>query len=156
MRVEFVDTSILVELLDVPDRNANRAAVRMALAAKRRAAVTFVLPTAAVIETGNHIHHVKEGGARRRCARAFADLLRLTAAGEAPWTLFESVWDGVFLDAVRAGAGTATSLVEHFAHRSLSCGDLSVLAERDVYRNRVAKGTEVEIWTLDVALKSWP
>ncbi|HST65047.1 MAG TPA: hypothetical protein VLM05_07640, partial [Mycobacteriales bacterium] len=57
--------------------------------------------------------------------------------------------------AVCAGAGTAAGLVEHFAAQSLSCGDLSVVAERDVYRSRVAKTTEVTIWTLDLAMRSW-
>ena len=155
MRVEFVDTSILVELLDVPDRNANRESVSSELADKRRAHVHLILPTAAVIETGNHIHHVKDGTARHRCAKAFAQVLRLTAEGEAPWTLFESMWDGAFLTAVREGAGTATGIVEHFVAQSLSCGDLSVIAERDVYRSRVAKTTDVGIWTLDAAMKAW-
>jgi hypothetical protein len=112
--VEFVDTSILVEILNVPDRNANRASVLTDFAHKREAGAHFILPTAAVIETGNHIHHIRDGGARHRCATAFADLLRLTAAGRAPWTLFESMWDGAFLLAVRDGAGTAATIVEHF------------------------------------------
>ena len=59
MRVEFVDTSILVELLDVPDSNANRDAIRAAFATKR-GRVALILPTAAVIETGNHIHHIED------------------------------------------------------------------------------------------------
>lgn len=154
MRVEFVDTSVLVEILDVPDRNANRHAVVEELNGKRNR-VHFILPTAAVIETGNHIHHVKDGGARRKCARAFAEVLRLTAAGEAPWTLFESLWDGAFLDSVRSGAGTATDIVQHFVAQSLSCGDLTVVAERDIYRTRVPPSTEVGIWTLDVAMSAY-
>jgi hypothetical protein len=80
VRVEFVDTSILVEMLDVPDRNANRRTVLAEFQAKRRSGIHFILPTATVIETGNHVHHIKDGAARKRCAEAFADLLRLTAA----------------------------------------------------------------------------
>ena len=155
MRVQFVDTSILVEILNVPEMNSNRTEIRAALTDKLASGVRLILPTAAVIETGNHVHHIKDGGLRRRCAEAFADILRLTASGEALWTLFESTWDGLFLTTVRSGAGTATSLVQHFAAQSLSCGDLTVVAERDVYRSRVAKGTEVGIWTLDAAMAAW-
>jgi hypothetical protein len=155
VRVEFVDTSILVEMLDVPDRNANRDAVLAQFKAKRHSGIHFILPTASVIETGNHVHHIKEGSARLRCAEAFADLLRLTAAGQAPWTLFESIWDGEFLTAIRSGARTSTSMVEHCVAGTLSCGDLTVMAERDVYRSRVAKTTDVRIWTLDVAMQAW-
>jgi hypothetical protein len=153
--VEFVDTSILVELLDVPGRNTNRESVRRELDRRQQSYIHLILPTAAVIETGNHVHHIKDGTARHRCAEAFAHVLRLTAQGNAPWTLFESMWDGAFLTAVRDGAGTTTSMVDHFVAQSLSCGDLSVIAERDVYRSRVAKTTEVSIWTLDVAMKAW-
>ena len=155
MRVDFVDTSILVEILDVPGRNANRAAVLEHLAERMTSGVHLILPTASVIETGNHVHHIKDGHARRQCAQGFADVLRLTAAGEAPWSLFEVTWNGAFLTELRVGATTSMDLVEHAANQSLSCGDLSVIAERDVYRTRVASAADVRIWTVDQAMGAW-
>lgn len=104
MRVEFVDTSILVEFLDVPGKNSNRALVLEEFRRRRTAGVQFLLPTATVIETGNHVHHVKDGHARRRCAEGFAEILRLTAAGKAPWVLFEATWDSALLTAIGSGA----------------------------------------------------
>lgn len=155
MRVDFVGTSVLVEVLDVPGRNANRSAVLQEFHQRRAARVHLILPTAAVIETGNHVHHIKDGHLRRQCAEGFADILRLTASGEAPWTLFEATWNGPFLLELRTGATTSMDIVEHAANQSLSCGDLSVIAERDVYRTRVARGTDVRIWTVDHAMRAW-
>lgn len=155
MRVEFVDTSILVEFLDVPGRNANRERILKEFARRRRAGVQFLLPTATVIETGNHVHHVKEGHARRRCAEGFAEILRLTSAGKAPWVLFEATWDAAFLTALGSGVGTSMDIVEHAVKQSLSCGDLSIMAERDLYRSRVSPQTDVSIWTVDQAMDAW-
>lgn len=155
-QVELVDTSILVEILNVPGRNANRDAVLAGLRTRRTdQAVSLLLPTATVIETGNHIHHVSDGHARRKCAQAFADVLAQTVAGQAPWTLLNARWDGPLLEAIRGGAGTGMDLVAHAAKRCLSCGDLSVVAERDVYRSRVSDGIKVAIWTMDEGMSAW-
>ena len=154
-RVEFVDTSILVEFLNVPGRNKHREQVLADFKRKRASGVHFVLPTAAVIETGNHVHHIGDGSKRRSCARAFAELLRLTAAGKAPWVLFEARWDGALLTRLEQGAGTNMDIVEHAAQRGLSCGDLSVIAERNEYRQSVSKGAEVVIWSFDHAMSAW-
>ncbi len=151
-----MDTSILVEILNVPGRNANREVVLEQLRARRAdRSVTLLLPTATVIETGNHIHQVADGHARRRCAGGFAELLAQTVAGRAPWELLNAKWDGPLLEAIRGGAGTGMDLVDHAAKRCLSCADLSVVAERDVYRSRLSSSIEVVIWTMDEALRAW-
>lgn len=111
--VEFVDTSILVELIGVPGKAQQVDAVRAQLPDRARRRVDLVLPTAAVIETGNHIHHVGDGRARRRCATTFAGMLDLSARGEAPWVLHDATWDAELLDAIRTGSTTGSDLVEH-------------------------------------------
>jgi hypothetical protein len=155
-RAELVDTSILVEILNVPGRNAHRKVVLAELDERRSdQSVSLLLPTATVLETGNHIHQVPDGHARRRCAGGFAELLAQTVAGRAPWTLLNASWDGPLLEAIRAGAGTGMDLVEHAVQRCLSCADLSVVAERDAYRRRLSASIEVLIWTMDEALRAW-
>lgn len=155
-RVELVDTSILVEILNVPGKNGHHERVLGELDQKRTdSSISLMLPTATVIETGNHIHHVPDGHARRQCAKGFADVLALTVVGDAPWTLLNARWDGPLLDSIRGGAGTGMDLVEHATKQCLSCGDLSVVAERDDYRRRVSKGIKVVIWTVDEAMDAW-
>jgi hypothetical protein len=118
------------------------------------------LPTAAVIETGNHIHHVEDGHHRRRCANVFAGMLDLSARGEAPWVLHAATWDAGILDAIRTGCNTGLDLVEHAtcgSRAGLGCGDLSVIAERDLYRRtRVdPRSVEVLVWSADGLLKQY-
>ena len=155
-RVELVDTSILVEILSVPGRNAHHRRVLTELDQKRGAmSISLMLPTATVIESGNHVHHISDGRARRSCAERFAELLGLTVAGKAPWAPLTARWDNSLIEAIRSGAGTGMDLVEHATKQCLSCGDLSVVAERDEYKRRVSKGIEVEIWTVDEAMSAW-
>jgi hypothetical protein len=67
VRVEFIDSSILCNLLDIPGKNESHTTVLEEFRARALRGTTFVIPVAAVIETGNHIEQVNEGGHRRRC-----------------------------------------------------------------------------------------
>jgi hypothetical protein len=156
--VEFVDTSILLEILDVPGKAQNRLAVLAGLRERVAQRRQLILPT--VIETGNHIHHVADGAARRRCATDFAGVLDDSARGAAPWVLHDATWDAAVLDAIRGGCSTGADLVEHATRGrqgGLGTGDLSVLAERDLYRDRrVDRGSiDVRVWTTDAALGAY-
>ena len=151
--VDFLDTSVFVEILDVPFMNDHRADVLTEMDARLRAGVTFVLPTATVIETGNHIFQIAEGGARRRCADVFMRTLRRTAAGEAPWRLHERTWGRAFLTALCDGSRTGMDLCQHAATEQLGTGDLSIVVERDLFASRVQ--ARVRIWTLEESMSTW-
>ncbi|KND30813.1 hypothetical protein IQ63_27295 [Streptomyces acidiscabies] len=151
--VDFLDTSVFVEILDVPGRNEHRADIVVEMEKRRQAGVRFVLPTATVIETGNHVFQVKEGAARRSCAHRFMELLRRTALSEAPWTLHERTWDAAFLVRLCDGGCTRMDLAEHAVRQQLGTGDLSIVAERDLYASRLR--AEVRIWTLEATMGTW-
>lgn len=158
--VEFVDTSILLEILDVPGKAQHRAEVIAGLRERVDHRRQLILPTAAVIETGNHIHHLADGKARRRCAVDFAGVLDDSARGAAPWVLHDATWDAAVLDAIRGGCSTGVDLIEHATRGrqgGLGAGDLSVLAERDLYRDRRVdrKSLDVRVWTTDAALAAY-
>lgn len=153
--VEFIDTSVLVEVLNIPGRNSNHRLVLKQLKQKLAEGVQLVLPVATIIETGNHITHINEGSARRKCAQAFANLLELCAANQAPWVLHSASWDGAMLSSLCTGARTKMTLVQHAESRMLGSGDLSILAERDRYRERVSKGTVVRVWTQEQVMNQW-
>lgn len=72
------------------------------------------------------------------------------ALGKAPWTLYSSAWDSTFVQRLVAGGDSGLSLVEH-AIGKVGCGDVSILIEREVYRERTGL-TDVRIWTLDGGL----
>ncbi|WP_219469712.1 hypothetical protein [Nonomuraea rhizosphaerae] len=81
--VEFVDTSIQCNLLDIPGKNQNRAAVLQELKADKREC-RLILPVTTVIETGNHIAQLRDGRLRREYAEKLTALLELVIEGKAP------------------------------------------------------------------------
>jgi hypothetical protein len=150
--VWFVDTSVFTNLLDVPGRAQSKAQVLRDHQDRVKAGCGLVLPVATVIETGNHIAQVRNGDARRKAAERYSGVLRLVAVGKSPWRLHGAVWDAEFLRRLVAGGTTGLALVDHATHR-LGCGDLSILVEREVYRDRTGL-PDVRIWTLDAGLRA--
>ncbi|HEX4344931.1 MAG TPA: hypothetical protein VHZ31_05165 [Solirubrobacteraceae bacterium] len=59
----FIDTSVLVEILKVPGKSQNHERVTAELRARVESQESMILPTAAIIETGNHIAQVDDGTA---------------------------------------------------------------------------------------------
>jgi len=152
--VEFVDTSILCNLLEVPGKCQDRKQVIDELKSKREQRETdLLLPVTAIIETGNHIAQVSDGRVRRSCAQRLSGVLVTVIEGNAPWALNEVEWDAAHLRALVDGGSTGSSLIEH-ACNGLGCGDLNILIERDRYLARTS-GVRATIWTLDTLLKSY-
>lgn len=153
-RVEFVDTSILCNLLEIPGKCQDRTKVVEEYQAKREARdCDLLLPVTAIIETGNHIAQLSDGRKRRTCAERFTAMLRAVVKGEAPWALNEVEWNAAHLETLLAGGSTGSTLVEH-AGNGLGCGDLNILIERDRYVARTS-GVAATVWTLDNLLSSY-
>ncbi|MGW4421655.1 hypothetical protein [Streptosporangium sp. NPDC004631] len=150
-RVEFVDTSVLCNILDVPGKNQDRESVLRQLREEKREC-SLILPVTTVIETGNHIAQLSDGRVRRNRAERLGDLLELVITGRAPWVLHTVEWGEGFLRSLLTGAGTGTPFSDHVMAK-LGLGDLCILTERELYRTRVVN-VEVGIWTLDTQLRS--
>lgn len=103
--------SVLCSLLAIPDKDQNQDQVRSDFK-EFRAHADFVLPVTAIIETGNHIAQIKDGGRRRDCAVKFAEIIQMIVDRTAPWTLNSVEWDEAYLRSLLAGAGTGTRLVD--------------------------------------------
>ena len=88
MTVRFIDTSGMLNLLEVPEMCSDAEAVKEQWKEVLRAEDVLILPVATIIETGNHIAHISNGNARRTIAGKFGEYLRKTAEGEAPWQLY--------------------------------------------------------------------
>ena len=52
--VHFIDTSVLVELLNIPKMNERHAQAQTEYEALAAKGDVFVLPVAVLVETGNH------------------------------------------------------------------------------------------------------
>lgn len=152
--VVFLDSSVLFNLLDVPAKNSDRAAVVAEFQRLTSEATTFVFPVTAVIETGNLIAQLADGNARRACMDRFVEWLRKALMTTTPLAVSGVPWDESFLTALVDGGGNRMSLLE-FATAGLGSGDVSLLLEMDRYRGKVPSATPIRLWTLDKTLDSY-
>ncbi len=152
--VTFIDTSILTEILAVPGKSQRPEETVAELRERVGAGHTLVLPVAAIIETGNHIGQLPDGGARRRCAEGLTRFLGAIAREDAPWRMLGTSWDAAFLLRLCDGAADRPSLAE-MATQGVGVGDVSILAEVDGYRERVSRDVAIEIWTADAGLQAY-
>lgn len=144
--IVLVDTSILLNVLDVPGRNQDRAIVLAALSEHLEQNDHLLLPMAAIVETGNHIAHVPDGAKRRSAAQRFVGEIRKALQGEAPWRPVNfpsneqvSNWLHDFPDRAAAGIGF---------------GDLSIIKEWEACCARHPMSS-VKIWALDGHLQGF-
>lgn len=86
MTICILDTSVFCNILDVPAFNQDREDALSKLENYRTEGHTLLLPLAVIFETGNHIVHVSNVGARLEAARCFVDQVTKAIAGQAPWT----------------------------------------------------------------------
>ena len=84
--IVIVDTSVFLNVLDVPGFNQDREAALSLFNDYIEAGANLLLPIAAIFEAGNHIAQLADGQQRRRYAEAFKDRVREALAGQAPWT----------------------------------------------------------------------
>ncbi|MFI5720477.1 hypothetical protein [Nocardia sp. NPDC051750] len=150
--VVFVDTSILCNLVPVPGRDQDREYVQQELKLRLARREEFILPITTVVETGNFIAQLDNGGLRRSTAQRLADILRLICAGRAPWILHDVPWNRKFLEQLLDGADTQADYVTHAQNR-IGTGDLCILTERHQYYQRT--GVPAAIWTLDAGLNAY-
>ncbi len=144
--VIVVDTTVLLNVLDVPGRNQHRAVVLERFEEVTEAGASLLLPMAAVFEAGNHIAKLSHGQRRRRFAVIFCRQVHAALNGEAPWVLVPlpradqlSKWLGDFPDS---------------AMREVGMSDLSMIKawEEACSRNPHRR---VYIWSLDAGLRGY-
>lgn len=153
-KVLIIDTSILCVLLEVPGKETcgsqenfwNKEKVDEILNKEELEKTTFVLPLAAIIETGNHI--AQASSKRYETAQEFVKLIKLTADNTTPWAAFTEqshLWD----------AEKLKELADEFpelAKQKISLGDATIKRVAEYYSRL---GYRVEILTGDEGLKAY-
>ncbi len=149
MNVRFIDTSIMTNLLDIPFLNENRQIVLHEFEKLcKEQTDTLILPTATIIETGNHIVHIDDGNVRRSRAEKYSEYLLKTAQDEAPWTYIRydlAAEDLVFL----------SSHIVEYAMPGIGLGDLSIINQYEKYKERVPSIGRIMIWSFDGHLQGY-
>lgn len=153
-KVLIIDTSILCVYLEVPGKETcgsgnnkwNKQRVVDILEKEEKASTTFVLPLAAIIETGNHIAQARTK--RYETAQALAEIMEKAADEKTPWAAFTDqsvLWDA---------QGLKKLAVEwsQLAARKVSIGDATIKTVAEFYAKT---GCQVEILTGDHGLKAY-
>lgn len=153
--IVLLDTSVYLNVLDVPGFNQDRADVLTRFADSIQLGDYFLLPLAAVWETGNHIGDLENGQVRRTYAQILgADVIK-AFNGKVPYraTHFPDReeflrWLDDFPDMVMR------SKSEKKTREGMSLADLSIVKEW--HRNcDLHPMSRVRIWSLDSDLASY-
>ena len=141
----LVDTSIFVEILDVPQKASQHKQIMEQLREKIRRNEFLFLPMATILETGNHIAQNGNGDQRRRCAEKFVTQVQKALKGESPFKpmrFLESedlqLWLTDFPNSAMRGSGL---------------GDLSIIHDWQKQCS-INQARRVYIWSLDKHLLS--
>ncbi|MCT4621314.1 MAG: hypothetical protein N4A62_18235 [Marinisporobacter sp.] len=149
MNVHFIDTSVLVNILDIPNMNSDKERVLEEYRRlKESEKDTLLLPLATIIETGNHIAHIPNGGVRRSKGKAMAEMLKDMANGNAPWDYYEG-------EITRDDLLYFSKEFPDMAMQETGIGDLSIISAYNKYKESVPAIGRIRIWSLDTHLSAY-
>ena len=149
MNVRIIDTSVLVNILDIPNRNQNhKEAMDEFKILIKSNQDSLILPLATIIETGNHIAHIPDGNIRRDKAELFAKYLEKTAKGEAPWEYYCRELD-------KSDLVIMAKEFPDSATRETGIGDMSIIRAYEKYKAEIPAVGNIMIWSFDGHLQGY-
>ncbi len=149
--IVLLDTSVYLNILDVPVFNQDRESILATFEQSIQQSDYFLLPLAAVWETGNHIADLSDGQTRRTFAQRLVEDVGKAFKGDVPYraTHFPErmeflAWLAVFPDmAMRSKS-------ERKLREGVSLADLSIIMEWE--RNcGLHPMSRVRIWSLEAS-----
>jgi predicted nucleic acid-binding protein len=138
--IVIVDTSVLLNIMDVPGRNQRKDEVLDRLGVLIEAGDHLFIPMAAIVAVGNHIAQVKNGAHRRSAAERFVKEVRSALKDEAPWKPINFPSNQEVLSWLDAFPDSAT--------QGIGMGDLSIKKEWEELCQRHTL-SHVWVWALD-------
>lgn len=142
----LIDTSVMVEILNVPQKANNPQKVMAQFIRKSKAGCSFFIPFATILETGNHIAQNGDGRQKYECARHFVDLIEKSLAGITPFRVLQFFTQKDLREWLQEFPNSAK--------RGESFGDFSI--QKDLLRlHELSPREDISIWTLDGHLNSY-
>ena len=148
METVIVDTTVMLNILNVPRHNRERTEIMAALRDSTVGGAVFLLPLAAVFQTGNHIADLRDDGERRRYAAALQYRVRAALDKREGWAMTPlpdadrvKQWMTAFPQFVQRGAG-------------YDVNGLSIVQAWEAACRRVS-GQRVRIWSLNRRLQDY-
>ena len=146
MSIVLIDTSVFLNILDIPQHNQDRDTVFADLEVSIRNGDTLLLPMATIIETGNHISQVSDGRQRRQTAKRFCEKVIDAIDCNAPWSILR-FWESEQLKAWLAE-------FPDYAMRKIGVADLSIIKDWESVCEDLPD-RRVRVWSLDDDLSSY-
>lgn len=143
--IVIVDTSVFLNVLDVPDHNQNRVEVITILGACATRC-DLLLPWTAVLEAGNVVAKISDksdGRIRRERAALYKNHVLQAIAGKAPWK------PAKFPDAGEISAWLATFPDQ--AMQGIGMGDMAIIGLYEQQKTQFPS-RRVKVWTLETRL----
>ncbi len=146
-KIHFVDTSVFVELLNIPGMNDAHEEFTLEYHMLTQDEDMFVLPVATLIETGNHIAHIPDGGKRWEIANKFSDIVGKALLAEGNWSVIPQISTEILENILNSFPTQATG--------ATGFGDVSIIEQfEDYWKNKQPIG-EMRIWSRDHHLQSY-
>ncbi len=143
--VHFIDTSVLVELLNIPNMNKHHEQATNEYRQLAAKGDVFVLPVAVLIETGNHIAHISDGNIRYNIAQNFSLLVQQAINSENNWNTVSDIPPDTLANIINQ--------IPDMAKSQIGIGDISIIEQfNDYWQNRQPIG-EIRIWAFDTHLQ---
>ncbi|MBF0152698.1 MAG: hypothetical protein HQL64_03030 [Magnetococcales bacterium] len=144
--IVLIDTSVLLNILDVPKRNQMRDEIDDELGNLTQEETELLLPMATIVETGNFIVKIEDGNSRRELGEAFIETIRESYEGNAPWSPID------FPD-LKSVMPWLDEFPE-YAMRGIGFADLSIIKDWE-RMCRLNPRSRVRIWSLDKHLSGY-
>ena len=142
--IVIIDSSVLLNVFDVPTRNQQREAVLERLGVLINNEAHLFIPMVAIVEVGNHIAQLADGNQRRQAAIRFVTDVQAAIEDRAPWKPinFPSIevvtgWLKDFPDSASQGVGMGDLAIKHEFHKLTKRHPMS----------------HVWVWSLDIDLQ---
>lgn len=150
----FIDTSILLEILEVPRKCTNPDKFKKEFAAfATQPQASVIIPISVLIETGNHINQIKSNPQeKQKVIQKFLDILDLFINSDNPWFFYG--YDFTAEDIERV-----IETYKGYKYIGPGIGDIFILDAYNEYvsnlRNGGNQNHKIEIWTLDQHLQGF-
>ena len=143
--VVIVDTSVLLNLLDVPHHNDHRDVVAREFEEFVEVEARLLLPLATVFQTGNHIADLDDGGKRRLYAKKLCEQVDKALNHRAPWALVPV-----------PDENELANWLAHFPDNAMQGIGLSNLSLMDLWESQCRRvpSARVRIWSRNRRLNS--
>ncbi len=146
-KIHFIDTSVFVELLNVPGRNGHHEDIKSEYELLVKNGDMFVLPVAVLVETGNHIAHIGNGNDRHRIAQLFSTIVQKAVDMEDNWSVIPEISTAILKNILRQFPAQACA--------QTGFGDASIIEQFEDYWNNRQPIGEMRIWSEDQHLQSY-